>query len=235
MKIVNMKNLFSVALALTGASYAAFAAEHLEDKTAKAAENISGKPEVFLLGDSIRMGYCQDVKTAMKDVADVRWPSENCANSQNMLTHLSWWKGIVAKPAVIQFNCGHWDVSLWDGDEEPITSLEEYGRNIKLIIRRLRRDYPGATVVFATTTPMNPNGTCSKNKRTTDVIRRYNAKAVEVARAEGVPVNDLFAFAERWPSSDYADYAHFSKAANRKLGKRVADFLGGWLLPKGAR
>ena len=166
----------------------------------------------------------------LKDVADVRWPKENCANSQNILISLGWWRKCAsAAPAVIQFNCGHWDVSRWDGDDEPITSLDEYGRNIKLIIRRLRRDYPGATVVFATTTPMNPNGTCGKNKRTTEEIRRYNAKAVEVARAEKVPVNDLFAFVEKWPSSDYADYAHFSKEANKRLGRHVAEFLKGQL------
>ena len=221
------KMLWTAACAL--AMQGLVAAEHLEDKTAKAAEKVSDKPEIFLLGDSIRMGYCQDVKNELRDIADVRWPKENCANSQNTLIHLSWWKGIVSKPAVIQFNCGHWDVSRWDGDDEPITSLEEYGRNIRLIIRRLRRDYPGATVVFATTTTMNPSGTCGKNKRTTEEIRRYNAKAVEVARAEKVPVNDLFAFVEKWPSSDYADYAHFSKEANKRLGRHVAEFLKGQL------
>ena len=43
--------------------------------------------------------------------------------------------------------------------------------------------------------------------------------------AEGVVVNDLFAATENWPSADFADYCHFTKEANRRLGKLVADFL----------
>lgn len=213
------------ALLMTGAQFVSSAAGHLEDQRSEAAKRISAKPEVLLIGDSIRIGYCGDVGRELGDVADVRWPMTNCSNSQNILIQLPKWKGLVSDPKVIQFNCGHWDASRWDGDEEPITSVEEYGKNLRLIVRRLRRDYPGAKLVFATTTRTNPSGVVGKNLRTTDDIRRYNAKAVEVMALEGVAVNDLFAATENWPATDFADYCHFTESANRQLGKIVADFL----------
>ena len=155
----------------------------------------------------------------------MKWPDGNCANSQNVLINLGWWRKFASKPAVIQFNCGHWDAAHWDGDDEPITSVGEYARNVRLIIRRLRRYYPNAKLVYATTTPMNPSGVKGGNRRTTEEIRRYNAAAVAVAKAEGIAVNDLFALVEKWPAGDYADYCHFSPAANERLGKAVAERL----------
>ena len=218
------KMAFAVLL-MTGVQFVSSAGGHLEDQRSAAAERVSAMPEVLLIGDSIRMGYCGDAGRELGDAADVRWPKENCSNSQNILIQLPRWRGLVSNPKVVQFNCGHWDASRWVGDEEPITSVEEYGKNLRLIVRRLRRDYPDAKLVFATTTRMNPNGVVGRNIRTTDDIRRYNAKAKEVMAAEKVVVNDLFAATENWPSADFADYCHFTKEANRRLGKLVADFL----------
>ena len=35
------------------------------------------------------------------------------------------------KVDVIQFNCGHWDVAHWCGHELPLTSEDEYAKNIQ--------------------------------------------------------------------------------------------------------
>lgn len=200
---------------------------YLEERTSEAAAKSSTLPEIYLIGDSIRKGYCEDVRKVLEGKAEVRWPEGNCANSQNILINLGWWRKCVSSPAVIQFNCGQWDAAHWDGDAEPITSLEEYGRNVRLIIRRLRRYYPNAVLVYATTTPMNPAGVRGGNRRTTEEIRRYNAVGVAVAKEEGIAVNDLFAWTEMWPASDWADYCHFKPEPNVRLGKLVADNLFG--------
>ena len=197
---------------------------HLEERTSVAAVTNSALPEIYLIGDSIRMGYCKDVADELAGKASVKWPDGNCANSQNILINLGWWRRCASAPAVIQFNCGHWDAAHWDGDAEPITSLGEYRRNVRLIIRRLRKYYPKSKLVFATTTPMNPSGETGGNARTTEEIRRYNEAGAAVAREEGVAVNDLFALTEKWPEADYADYCHFKPEAKKRLGKAVADF-----------
>jgi len=198
---------------------------HLEERTGRAGEPQSSLPEIYLIGDSIRMAYCNDVARSLEGRAAVRWPDGNCANSQNILINLGWWRKYASTPVVIQFNCGHWDASHWDGDSEPITSLDEYRKNIRLIVRRLKRYYPSATIVYATTTPMNPSGVSGGNHRTTEEIRRYNQVGVEAARSEGALVNDLYSYVADWPASDYADYCHFTKEANVRLGKMVGERL----------
>ena len=214
----------SVAAIVFGASAVATSG-YLEDAASEPAKKSSGLPEILLIGDSIRQLYCPYVAEALRGKVEVKWPKENCQNTQFVLTSLSRWRGLVASPKVVQFNCGHWDAAHWDGDDEPLTSVEEYTRNIRKIIHRLRRYWPDAKIVFATTTAMNPSGKQGRNKRTTESIRAYNAAAVKVAREEGVAVNDLFAVVEKWPASDYKDYCHYNKAASKRLGSIVAERL----------
>ena len=198
---------------------------HLEDAASKPAAKTSSLPGILLIGDSIRIGYCGAVSNALAGKAEVKWPKPNCQNSQNILISLAGWRGLVASPKVVQFNCGHWDAAHWDGDDSALTTVEEYGRNVRKIICRIRRYWPEAKIVFATTTPMNPSGELGRNVRTTEAIRLYNAEGVKVAKSEGVEVNDLFAATEKWPASDYADYCHFKKAAAKRLGEIVASRL----------
>ncbi|MBQ2623715.1 MAG: SGNH/GDSL hydrolase family protein [Kiritimatiellae bacterium] len=214
----------AVAAMVFGASAVA-SSGFLEDSANEPAKKSSGLPEILLIGDSIRQLYCPYVAEALRGKVEVKWPKENCQNTQFVLTSLSRWRGLVASPKVVQFNCGHWDAAHWDGDDEPLTSVEEYTRNIRKIIHRLRRYWPDAKIVFATTTTMNPSGKQGRNKRTTESIRAYNAAAVKVAREEGVAVNDLFAVVEKWPASDYKDYCHYNKAASKRLGSIVAERL----------
>ena len=199
--------------------------EHLEDAACLPNEKVSSLPEMLLIGDSIRMGYCEAVAEELRGKAEVKWPRENCQNSQNILISLARWRGLAASPKVVHFNCGHWDAAHWDGDAEPLTSVEEYARNVRKIIRRIRRYWPEAKIVFATTTAMNPNGAQGRNPRTTESIRMYNTAAVKAAQEEGAAVNDLFSITEKWPASDYKDYAHFTPEAAKRLGGIVADRL----------
>ena len=226
-----MKNLF---IALLGVFVFAIAYPSgatgkvlLEDVASGPAQKTSDLPEILLIGDSVRQLYSPHVAAALKGRAEVKWPNGNCQNSQYILTNLARWRGLVASPKVVQFNCGHWDAAHWDGDGESLTSVEEYARNVRKIIHRIRRDWPEAKIVFATTTPMNPDGKIKmgKNPRTTESIRIYNAAAVKVAQEEGVVVNDLFALAQKWSSVHYTDYCHFGKMASKVLGRKVAEKL----------
>ncbi|MDD4475759.1 MAG: SGNH/GDSL hydrolase family protein [Eubacteriales bacterium] len=82
-----------------------------------------------------------------------------------------------------------------------------------------------ATKLHATTTPMNPNSVVGRNPRTTDEIRRYNLAAVEVAKAHGVEIDDLFSFMEYRDESWYSDYCHYTAAGFIALGEEVAAFI----------
>ena len=202
---------------------------YLEDGNAgaPAAEFDSGKPSILLIGDSIRIGYCITVRAQLQDVANVFFPQENCRNTQNVITRLlAWSKEFPAEQiGLIQFNCGHWDIAHWNGYEEPLTSPEEYRRNIRMIIRQLRKLFPNAKLVFATSTAMNPSGLVGVNPRTNAEIQHYNEIAVETATALGVAVNDLWAITATYPQEKFRDYAHLTEPAFEELGTAVADYL----------
>ena len=183
--------------------------------------------QILLIGDSIRMGYCETAKALLADRYEVIFPKENCRMSQNILTSLGAWAGLCRPEdvTVVQFNCGHWDAARFGGDSEPLTSLDEYAKNLRAIVRRLRGYFPAAKLIWASTTPMNPTHPQTSNPRTTDEIRAYNAVAAAIMAEEGIAVNDLFAATEHWSTDDFADYCHFTPEAFARLGGITAEFL----------
>ena len=89
--------------------------------------------QILLIGDSIRMGYCEYVKDLLKDCAEVIYPSENCRSSQNIIMNLLNWSHLCDKEKIeiIHFNCGQWDAAHFNCDLTPLTSLSEYRKNYK--------------------------------------------------------------------------------------------------------
>lgn len=185
------------------------------------------KKTVYLIGDSIRIGYCESTKDELSDIADVIYPEENCRSSQHIITSLNSWRSMCdcEKVDLVQFNCGHWDVAHWFGYETCLTGEKEYANNIKMIIWLIREFFPNAKIVFATTTPMNPQKTENVNPRTTEEIKRYNDIAIKTATEEGIIVNDLFEFTKDWKSECYLDYCHYTKESFKDLGVEVANRL----------
>ncbi len=192
----------------------------------------SGLKKALLLGDSIRMGYCPWTRAALKGVADVRFPEGNGRSTQFMLMELGGWRAVFDGASdldAVVWNAGHWDVAHWNGDAASLTSEAEYARNVAAVTSRLRKYYPGARLVFATTTPMSPDGRIGGNPRSREEIRRYNAAAKAVLAPLGADVFDAYALCEGWPASSYRDYCHFTDEGFRKLGEAVAEFLrAGW-------
>lgn len=202
---------------------------YIENGIAKAAFMChSDKKNIFLIGDSIRRGYCQATADALTDVAQVFWPDDNCRNTQYVITCLKKWAGMfddTSKVDLVQFNCGHWDTAHWNEDEYPLTSEAEFDRNIRMIIRQLRKFFPNAKLVFATTTTMNPNGIFGVNPRDNAIIGRYNDIAVQIAKETDVFVNDLNGVTGEWGSEKYKDYCHFTEEASVELGRAAAGRL----------
>ena len=183
---------------------------------------------VLLIGDSIRMGYCNTVKEELQDVAEVVFPEENCRFTQNVIVSLNKWAGMCEreKVSLVQFNCGHWDAAHWNGEEVPLNDIPVYQENIRRIIHRLRITFPNAQIIFATTTPISPLGfSGGLNPRTTEEIIRYNEAAVAAAHEFGIAVNDLFAFTKDCPASCYRDYCHFTPEHFAVIGKHVAEYI----------
>lgn len=190
------------------------------------------RPNIFLIGDSIRMGYCTFAKEALGESAEVFWVEDNCRNTQYVISCLNGWKNMFDRPEkvdLVQFNCGHWDIAHWNRYPVPLTSEVEYEKNLEMILFLIRELFPNAKVVMATTTPMNLGDDGGVNPRSNTEIARYNKIVLQVAKKNGIPVNDLAAFTRDWGVEAFADYCHFTPESNKALGIEVAEQLKKYL------
>ena len=183
--------------------------------------------QILLLGDSIRMGYSEYVKELLKDQAEIISPEENCRSSQTIIIGLQKWTELCdpERVEVVHFNCGHWDAEHFDKLPEPLTSLEEYAKNLGIIVKLLRARFPNAKLIFATTTPMNPEYPKSDIKRTTEDLMEYNLVAKSVMQKYDVQVNDLFDRVKDFGGEYYADFCHFRSEGYALLGKCVYEMV----------
>lgn len=202
------------------------ATKYVEDATASAVFECSDTlPNIFLIGDSIRKGYCKTVKAELEGKAEVFYVDDNCRSTQYVIFSLRKWAAMFSdkmKVDIVHFNCGHWDMAHFSGCPESLTGEEEYARNIGKIIFLLRQLFPNAKIIFATTTPMNPNGKVGVNPRYNYEVERYNALAADVCRKEGIEINDIHAFTREWGEEYFQDYCHLTKEAFAELGSEVA-------------
>ena len=186
------------------------------------------KKNIFLIGDSIRKGYCSYVKEALKEKAEVFYFDDNCRSSQYIIFSMKRWVGMFddrSKVDVVQFNCGQWDTAHWNGYEYSLTSESEYEKNIRMIIFFIKKFFPNATVVFATTSPMNPEEPACLNPRSNAEVNRYNEIALEVTKDCDIPVIDVHAFMKDWESSKFKDVCHLTDPSYKELGNFVAEQL----------
>ena len=185
------------------------------------------KEKVFLIGDSIRVGYCPYVEEHLGVNFEVVYPDENCRSTQYVLTSIRGWANMFDNPdnvKIVTFNCGHWDIAHWNRMDGPLTDEAEYERNIGRIITQLRAFFPIAKIVFFTTSPVN-NITLKDmlNPRTNEEINHYNEIAVRVCKSREVFVGDMNAFICEFGEDCFVDYTHLKKEYSKKVAKFVAD------------
>lgn len=191
------------------------------------------KKNIFLIGDSIREGYCHTVKEELLNVANVFFINDNNRNTQFLITNLKSYSTMFNCPAlvdIVHFNCGHWDIAHWDGSEFSLTSINEYIKNLETIIELIKKLFINAKIVFATTTPMNPSGEVGINIRTNNEIDEYNFAAKQVCDKNKILLNDINAYVKNWGAEYYKDYAHYTEQSNILLGKEIAKRLNGFLI-----
>ena len=184
------------------------------------------KPNLFLIGDSLRLGYCKTVKESLRGEAEVFYFPDNCRSTQYAIFNAQNWACKFDDPSlvdVVHFNCGHWDAAHFFGAELSLTSIGEYGRNLRVLVGLLRRLFPNAKLIFATSTPMNPDPTVPEaSPRSNEELDEYNRVAVAVMDECGVAVSDLNAYVRSWGADCFADACHLTLAAYARLGEEIA-------------
>ena len=181
--------------------------------------------KVALFGDSIRLGYDKYVETALADECQVYYVRENNRFTAHFSRFLHEWKQTAQMPDDVDLV--HWNVGLWDllhlfGEEETLTSIEEYGRNLVIISNRLKKLFPSAKQIFATSTSIVESGYGKNFFRRNSEIEDYNKKAIEVLTPLGVEINDLYSYTCTLDEECRSDVTHFNTPKGvEAMGNRV--------------
>lgn len=181
---------------------------------------------VALVGDSIRMGAEPYVRAVLPSTWRVWSPAENGESSHKLRAQLDAWLPAGAFD-LIHLNCGLHDLRHDLGRDRPVATPDEYADNLQAIFAALAAG--GATVVWATTTPIDEvahNAAKASSRYAADVLA-YNRIAVELAQAAGFRINDLHAALSQAPLGDLllADGVHFTADGYARIGTLVADAL----------
>ncbi len=124
--------------------------------------------------------------------------------------------------AVIHFNWGLHDLKHWkDGKMDPagpqVSTLEQYEKNLRTIVARLKQTK--AKLIWASTTPV-PEGSPGRDA---GEEKMYNAVAAKVMKEEGVTINDLASgVAPKLGELQKPKNVHFLPAGDKALGEQAA-------------
>jgi len=181
--------------------------------------------KIFLIGDSIRMGYDKYVKMAFDGVAEVYYPDENCRFTTYIVRNLFDWTVRLGLDESVDLL--HWNVGLWDVlhmiDGEVLVSPEDYRHNMKRICEQIKHFFPNAKLIFATSTPVQEK-LFNELKRYNREIEQYNEIAREVLKDYGTEINDLYALMQDVPTSFYSDMTHFyTKEGTERITNQVVE------------
>lgn len=187
---------------------------------------------VLLVGDSIRMGYDTAVRETLKGKANVYFPEENCRFASYVLRYIHDYKDLLegGEVDVLHWNAGLWDcLRIWQ--EEPHTPIDFYCYYIDRICKRIRKAYPKAHVIFATSTSVQSEKMSPDFKRYNEEIEAYNASAVQVVKKYGFEVNDLYAVSVSLPPEAHSDPVHYytsigTEAFTRQVLSCIVPALG---------
>ena len=156
-------------------------------------------PRVLIIGDSISIGYTAGVREKLEGVANVHRIPGNAGHTGMGIENLDKW--LDEKNGswdLIHFNWGLWDLcyrhpeSKNQGKRDKVKGTlthtpEVYARNLEAIVERLEKT--GATLIFATTTPV-PAGEAGRKVGDDEI---YNKAALAVMKKHGIQINDLHA------------------------------------------
>ena len=183
---------------------------------------------VLLIGDSIRLGYDKAVKKTLEGVANVYFPEENCRFAAYVLRYIHEYKTLVPDG---EADVVHWNAGLWDClrlfEEEPHTPIEVYAYYVERICIRMKKFFPNAKIIFATSTAVQSEKMEKNFKRYNEEIEAYNAAAVEVVKKHGFDINDLYSLSRPLGDEMHSDAVHYyTPKATELFTNQVLSHIG---------
>jgi lysophospholipase L1-like esterase len=213
-------------------------------------QNDPALPNVLLYGDSISIGYTQQVRASLKGKANVYRLYCNGGDSASVIPKMDQMHSTMRDAKleghwsfewdVIHFNVGLHDLKyiangkLDTKNGKQVHTTEQYEKNLKLIIPYLKKLAPRAKLVFCTTTPVPEGG----QGRVAGDALKYNKVALKVmAEHPEITINDLYAFTKpkqpKWWTKP--GNVHFNAEGRKAQGEEVARVILEALKGKGAK
>jgi len=191
--------------------------------------NPNNLPKVLLIGDSIAGGYYKLVAKGLEGKAIVAKSSDNGESTAVGVKKIDGWLGDT-KWGIIHFNWGVWDMYGWQYASDD-RSPAMYAQRLETLVLRMKKT--GATLIWATTTPVPPKPEATMLKRwkkevviDPDLERQYQAAALQVMKKYEVQVDDLYALLKpRRSELQKDDNVHFSAEGSALLARQVADCI----------
>jgi hypothetical protein len=173
-----------------------------------------GLPNVLLLGDSITRNYYPTVAKELEGKVNVYLFSASTSVGDPRLQDQlkEFFKMVNVKFRVVHFNNG---MHGWGYTET------EFGENFSAYIKAIRRDAPGAKLVWANVTPVPKD---DPSAQTNARIDARNAITEPIIKAEKIALDDQWALMKKHPEM-YQDNVHPSEEASKLQGKQAAETI----------
>ncbi len=176
--------------------------------------NETNLPRVLLIGDSITRAYYPEVEKRLAGRAFVARLSSSAFISDPVLRQQIEMVLGAMKFDVIHFNNG---MHGWQHSEA------EYAAAFPGFLKTIRQGAPGARLIWANTTPLKESPANPAPDAATDArIQARNAAVWKLVRAQGIPVDDLYAIAAGHPEF-HSDNVHFNDQGIGLQAAQVAD------------
>ncbi len=174
---------------------------------------VTNLPRVLLIGDSITRAYYPEVESDLKGKAVVaRLATSKCAGDPVLLQEVALLLGQYHFD-VIHFNNG---MHGWGYSEQT------YEDGIRQLIDLLRKDAPGARLIWATTTPVRDKSDLSRLDPRTERVQARNQLADALMVKDNIPVDDLYPLVFKHPEYWKPDGVHFNDSGTAVEAAQVA-------------
>lgn len=167
-------------------------------------------PRVLLMGDSICNGYQDTVRRALAGSLFLSfWASSRCVTDPRFPQELAYQLDLAGTPLLIAFN---------NGLHSKLTRVEDYAAGLRDALDQVQQTCPEALLVLLTSTRTQD----PEHNAHTEVLNQIVA---EEGTARSLSVLDLYAETSAFPSTAWADTAHFDAEHKERLGLSVAEMI----------
>ena len=155
-------------------------------------------------------------------------PTENCRFASYLLRYLHEYKNTLLPNEDVDVL--HWNAGLWDClrlfQEEPHTPIDFYAYYIDRICIRIKKIFPNAKVIFATSTSVLSEKMSKDFKRYNEEIENYNKVAIEVIKRYGFEINDLYSVSTTLTEKAHSDAVHYyTDIGTKAFSNQVLQYL----------